>query len=453
MDRATAQPALDVVDGRAREPRVRGAQVGEELAAARRRPTRSAGTAGARDRAASRRVARGTRPRTGRRAPPSTVSSGARQLLERRARRARSAPARRPPRIRCEQLLGDELERAARAGALEEANGAVEIGRRRRRLLEERALEMRERRMRVLRRARAELLDAPVGERGEVVGGARSDANATRPGSYGQRHLNVGAARERFEQRPLGAGQVLEAVREHGLAVPRVEVALRDARPRAGAGGRGPRARAGRARRDRRRRAAPDRRRDLPGRAGPTRARRASTAACPRSRRCRAERDSRSATLRRARGGRSACAARRWRPAAAPDRRDKPSEEVVERADRAAEEAAGAREQIALDAVDVRRVRHDQIRLVVEARQIALEQKRDFARVCRPREEGEPHLPIVERPQDGSCDRSRVSALEAAGAAAAVFGRRPRRAAARPGIVPAQSSQRSATFEPRRASV
>src|SRR5207249_7676087 len=38
-------------------------------------------------------------------------------------------------------------------------------------------------------------------------------------------------------------------------------------------------------------------------------------------------------------------------------------------------------------------------------------------------------------------------------AAAAARGRRPRRAAARPGISPAQSSQRSATFEPRRASV
>src|SRR5213076_999299 len=36
--------------------------------------------------------------------------------------------------------------------------------------------------------------------------------------------------------------------------------------------------------------------------------------------------------------------------------------------------------------------------------------------------------------------------------AAADFGRRPRRAAARPGIPPAQSSHRSACFAPRRAS-
>jgi hypothetical protein len=37
-------------------------------------------------------------------------------------------------------------------------------------------------------------------------------------------------------------------------------------------------------------------------------------------------------------------------------------------------------------------------------------------------------------------------------AATADFGRRPRLAAGRPGIVPAQSSQRSACFAPRRAS-
>ena len=91
-----------------------------------------------------------------------------------------------------------------------------------------------------------------------------------------QRHLHLGAAGERLEQRPLGAGQVLEAVREHRLAVPRVEVGLRAARPRGGGAGRGPRARAGRARRGRRRTAARGRRRGRPGRACPARARRAS---------------------------------------------------------------------------------------------------------------------------------------------------------------------------------
>ena len=81
-------------------------------------------------------------------------------------------------------------------------------------------------------------------------------------------------------------------------------------------------------------------------------------------------------------------------------------EEIVEGADRAGEQAAAAPEQVALDPVDIRRVRHDQSRLVVEARQIALQQERDFARMRRPCEEGQPHLPIVERPQDGSRGRS-----------------------------------------------
>lgn len=85
---------------------------------------------------------------------------------------------------------------------------------------------------------------------------------------------------------------------------------------------------------------------------------------------------------------------------------DEPCEEVVEGADGAAEETALARDQVALDTVDVRRVRHDQGRLVVEARQIALEQERDLARVRRPCEKGESHLPIVKRAQDGSCRRS-----------------------------------------------
>jgi hypothetical protein len=86
---------------------------------------------------------------------------------------------------------------------------------------------------------------------------------------------------------------------------------------------------------------------------------------------------------------------------------DQAPEQVVECADRAAEQAAAAREQIALNAIDVRRVRHDQGRFVVEARQIALQKERDFARMRRPREEVQPHLPIVERPQDGSRGRSR----------------------------------------------
>ena len=86
-------------------------------------------------------------------------------------------------------------------------------------------------------------------------------------------------------------------------------------------------------------------------------------------------------------------------------------EQAIEGDDLAAEEAAVPRQQVTLDAIYVRRIGHDQNRLVVETRQIALEQERDLARVRRPSEEGQPHLPIVERPQDGSLAAQTVSSL------------------------------------------
>src|SRR3954464_14552082 len=53
--------------------------------------------------------------------------------------------------------------------------------------------------------------------------------------------------------------------------------------------------------------------------------------------------------------------------------------------------------------------------------------------------------------QDSTCAPMRC--VRETSYAAADFGRRPRRATAWPGILPAHSSQRSACFEPRRASV
>src|SRR5205823_3195637 len=70
-----------------------------------------------------------------------------------------------------QDLGADELERAARAGALEEADGALERRRLERRVAEERALEMEERR-RAPGGRRAEDLDAALGQRGQVFRGA-----------------------------------------------------------------------------------------------------------------------------------------------------------------------------------------------------------------------------------------------------------------------------------------
>ena len=64
-----------------------------------------------------------------------------------------------------------------------------------------------------------------------------------------------------------------------------------------------------------------------------------------------------------------------------------PPEQVVERPDRPAEQAPGRIEQVALDPGDVRPVRHDQERLVFQARQIALEQERDLTRIRGPDDE------------------------------------------------------------------
>ena len=53
-----------------------------------------------------------------------------------------------------------------------------------------------------------------------------SEAKASRAGLVGQRDDHLSTARERLEQRPLGAGQVFEAVREDRLAVPGGEIVL-----------------------------------------------------------------------------------------------------------------------------------------------------------------------------------------------------------------------------------
>ena len=80
--------------------------------------------------------------------------------------------------------------------------------------------------MLVFRRARRELLDAGCGERCQVLGGAGERRERDAAGLVGQRDLDVGAAGERVQERPLGTGQVFEPVGEDRLAVPRVELRL-----------------------------------------------------------------------------------------------------------------------------------------------------------------------------------------------------------------------------------
>ena len=134
-------------------------------------------------------------------------------------------------------------------------------------------------------------------------------------------------------------------------------------------------------------------------------------------------------------------------------------EEVVEGPDPARQQCAARRQQLTLDALDVRPVRHDQDGISVERAQVALEEQRDLARVRGPSKQRQPaargHRPIVDLRSDGLewLGGSSPEVARKASYAAAVFGLRPRLAAARPGIWPAQLSHRSACFEPRRASV
>ncbi len=62
-------------------------------------------------------------------------------------------------------------------------------------------------------------------------------------------------------------------------------------------------------------------------------------------------------------------------------------------------------EELPLDPLDVRPVGHDEHRIAVEHAQVALEQQRDLAGVCRPREQRQAlaggHRPIVDLRSDG----------------------------------------------------
>jgi hypothetical protein len=126
------------------------------------------------------------------------------------------------------------------------------------------------------------------------------------------------------------------------------------------------------------------------------------------------------------------------------------AEKVVEGADGPAQDAPLDREQLALDALDLGSIRNDEDGLPVDRSEVALQEARDLASVRRARQESQRHS-VHSRFRLGgqNAPKARVRA-EFPGYAA--FGRRPRRAVARPGILPAQVSHKSAAFDPRLAS-
>ena len=146
---------------------------------------------------------------------PKAVSSAARQRSRPGQTTAISSAEER------QRLVGDELERPPQARAFEEAQRSVQ----RRRiagLTEEGTFQVREHRP-ARGGARRQLLGR-VGQRGQVLGGARERGEGIPAGLVRERDRHLGAAREGLEQRPLGAGQVLEAVRKDRPAVPGTEL-------------------------------------------------------------------------------------------------------------------------------------------------------------------------------------------------------------------------------------
>ena len=171
----------------------------------------------------------------------------------------------------------------------------------------------------------------------------------------------------------------------------------------------GPRARATRARPGRRRTGGRGRRRRDRGRGARPRARGSPRGARRRTRPSARTPRARSGTRVRARGGERAAAARplrrrRGRPRCA--RRGRRTSRSNRR------RRSPARDELALDPLDVRPVRHDQRRIAVERVQVALEQQRHLARVRGADEQPQTHSrPIVVSGPDGS---GRASAQTAA---------------------------------------
>ena len=252
--------------------------------------------------------------------------------------------------------------------------------------------------MRELVEPRRQNLDAPVRERAEVVHRRAQRLERRPPRLVRQRDRHLGAAGERAEQLPLGAGQVLEAVGEDGLAVPRAEVGLEAldrmpaqrvsipaAQPVELRAVRGVEAGEVAVERGRVEQAGLELREGRGERLGePGEARRAAEAV---QRRAADDAADEQRALRVA----------EQRPGAARD----PLEDVVERPDRAAEQCAGPREQVALDPFDVRAVRHDENRPAGKRSQIPLQQERHLARAGRPCDEAETHRSILGLGPDG----------------------------------------------------
>ena len=398
LDGAAAEPSLDPIDARARETRVGRAEEAVQLTAPAALPAKPK----QREQGAPElrliepdlpfdRVRDAERAECGLEGRSIALDprTDERDLLGRRARADQR-----------QQLLGHTLERPTAPGAFEEAKRAVDLWCFARHSREQTSLQVRERRRAYLG-SRRQLFDSRPRELGQV--GRRSlqrcEGGAARLVRKRDRHL--GPACERLQQRPLCAGQVLEAIGEDGPAVPGAELSANPLRGRPALKVAVPEPQPvelgavlavepgeitlelGRV--DEPRLELAQRRRQRIGEAGET-----SRTSPPVQRRTRKRPADDQRPLRVGCHG-----------TVLPAVSGQPAKQVVERADLASEQGAAGGEQLAFDPVDVRPVRHDQNRFARKRVQVALQQERYLARVRGPGQERQGHPPILVLPSDG----------------------------------------------------
>ena len=327
------------------------------------------------------------------------------------------------------------------------------------------------------------LLDGPEREAGEILDRPFERRECGSPRLVGDGHGDVGPRRQRLEERPLRARQILEAVGEDRRARPRLQVVLQsfDRAPPQAVAISEPEPRELRAIRVKE-----------PAEVSvePIHVHQAGLELA----------DGREQRVGEARGLRRRPELGELEP------RDRPAggkhplglgglahvacdlpEDVVEGAHGAGKQRGPATDELPFDAVDVDPIRNDEPGIrglsasgvcarrfpscagIAERADVALEEQRDLAGMRRPDDERQAHSSIVvlasgapsyatrgfvQRAPKPSRGVARARATPRGRSyAAADFGLRPRRATAWPGIPAAQPSHRSACFEPRLASV